>query len=207
VIVVGESGAGKSSLFNVLLGFAAPDAGRVLLGGTPLDTVDPVRWRRQVAWIGQSPELVYGTIADNIRLGRPDASEEDIASAAVQAGAEAFIQSLPLGMETPIGEQGAGLSRGQAQRVALARAILRDAPVLLLDEPLASLDGETQRHVSAAIDALAPHRTLVVLSHHPTALQGAHRVVVMDHGRVAFHGGVDDYREYARRGRRQQGAL
>jgi len=187
-VVVGESGAGKTSLINLLLGFVVPDSGRILVGGAPLTAMDLAAWRRQVAWIGQQPVLFYGTIADNIRMGRPDAPAADIAEAAERAGAMAFIRALPDGMETRIGEQGAGLSKGQGQRVALARAFLRDAPILLMDEPLASLDMETQRQVSETITAFARGRTLVMLTHRLSSLRGADAVVMMDAGCVVFQG-------------------
>lgn len=192
-VVVGESGAGKTSMFNLILGFCTPDSGRIMLGDTPLPAVDMAAWRRRVAWVGQHPTLFFGTIADNIRLGRPDATDDDIHAAADMAGAAAFIDRLPDGIHTAIGEQAAGLSRGQAQRVALARAFLRDAPVMLLDEPLASLDSQTGQRVADAIAAFAKGRTLVVLTHRLDALRLADRVVAMAQGRAVFQGAPVDY--------------
>jgi ATP-binding cassette subfamily C protein CydD len=187
-VIVGESGAGKTSLFNLLLGFVAPDSGRLLVGGTPMPLLDLAAWRRRVAWIGQQPVLFYGTIADNVRIGRPAATDAELRSALKRAGAWSFVQRLPGRLETPIGEQGVGLSRGQAQRVALARVFLRGAPVLLLDEPLSSLDAETERQVATVISDFARGRTLIMLTHRLDAVHGADRVVVMDGGTVSFQG-------------------
>ncbi|MFH1983134.1 MAG: thiol reductant ABC exporter subunit CydD [Pseudomonadota bacterium] len=192
--VVGESGAGKTSLINLLLGFVAPERGRILVGGAPLPLIDLTAWRRQLAWIGQHPVVFYGTIADNIRLGRPEAAPGEIAAAAERAGVLSFIRTLPHGLDTRIGEQGAGLSRGQAQRVALARVFLRDAPIVLLDEPLASLDMDTERQVSKAISDFSRGRTLVMLTHRLDTIQRVDQVVVMDAGRVAFQGTPAEYR-------------
>ncbi|MEU7184756.1 thiol reductant ABC exporter subunit CydD [Streptomyces sp. NPDC039022] len=177
VAVVGPSGAGKSTLLNVLLGFAAPAAGRVRVGGRDLAAVDPEDWRRQIAWVAQRPYLFAGTIADNVRLARPDADDSAVRSALRDAGALDFVSALPDGAETVLGEGGSGLSAGQRQRLALARAFLADRPVLLLDEPTANLDGETEAGIVDAVRRLAAGRTVLLVVHRPALLAVADRTV------------------------------
>ncbi|MEU4198465.1 thiol reductant ABC exporter subunit CydD [Streptomyces sp. NPDC026294] len=177
VAVVGPSGAGKSTLLNVLLGFAAPAAGRVRVGGRDLAAVDPEEWRRQIAWVAQRPYLFAGTIADNVRLARPDADDSAVRSALRDAGALDFVSALPDGAETVLGEGGSGLSAGQRQRLALARAFLADRPVLLLDEPTANLDGETEAGIVDAVRRLAAGRTVLLVVHRPALLAVADRTV------------------------------
>ncbi|MBE8471558.1 thiol reductant ABC exporter subunit CydD [Streptomyces justiciae] len=177
VALVGPSGAGKSTLLNVLLGFVAPAEGRVLVGGVDLVDADLDRWRSQVAWVPQRPQLFAGTIAENVRLARPDADDAAVRQALADAGALEFVDALPLGAETGLGEDGAGLSAGQRQRLALARAFLADRPVLLLDEPTAALDGATEADVVAAVRRLAVGRTVLLVVHRPALLGVADRVV------------------------------
>ncbi|GCD36282.1 ABC transporter [Streptomyces chrestomyceticus JCM 4735] len=177
VALVGPSGAGKSTLLNVLLGFAAPAAGRVRAGGRDLATVDPEAWRRQIAWVAQRPYLFAGTIADNVRLARPDADDSALRAALRDAGALDFVSALPDGAETVLGEGGSGLSAGQRQRLALARAFLADRPVLLLDEPTANLDGETEAGIVDAVRRLAAGRTVLLVVHRPALLTVADRTV------------------------------
>ncbi len=177
VALVGPSGAGKSTLLNVLLGFAAPAAGRVRAGGRDLATVDPEAWRRQIAWVAQRPYLFAGTIADNVRLARPDADDSALRAALRDAGALDFVSALPDGAETVLGEGGSGLSAGQRQRLALARAFLADRPVLLLDEPTANLDGETEAGIVDAVRRLAAGRTVLLVVHRPALLAVADRTV------------------------------
>ncbi|MEW2525267.1 thiol reductant ABC exporter subunit CydD [Streptomyces sp. NPDC047071] len=177
VALVGPSGSGKSTLLNVLLGFVEPSAGRVCVGGTDLADVSLERWREQVAWVPQRPHLFAGSIADNVRLARPDAEDGAVREALRAAGALEFVDALPLGAETALGEDGAGLSAGQRQRVALARAFLADRPVVLLDEPTAALDGATEAGVVEAVRRLAVGRTVVLVVHRPALLAVADRVV------------------------------
>lgn len=177
VAVVGPSGAGKSTLLNVLLGFAEPAGGRVLIGGRDLASLDLDGWRAQVAWVPQRPYLFAGTIAENVRLARPDADDAAVRAALRDAGALGFVDALPHGADTPLGEMGAGLSAGQRQRLALARAFLADRPVLLLDEPTANLDGETEAAVVEAVRRLAEGRTVLLVVHRPALLSVADRVV------------------------------
>ncbi|MBL1118707.1 thiol reductant ABC exporter subunit CydD [Streptomyces sp. 110] len=177
VAVVGPSGAGKSTLLNAVLGFAAPHEGRVLIGGRDLASLDPESWRRQIAWVPQRPYLFAGTIAENVRLARPDADDEGVRAALRDADALRFVSALPDGIETRLGEMGAGLSAGQRQRIALARAFLADRPVLLLDEPTANLDGETEASVVEAVRRLAEGRTVLLVVHRPALLPLADRVL------------------------------
>lgn len=185
VALVGPSGAGKSTLVNVLLGLVAPTSGRVLAGGVDLAAADAECWRRQLAWVPQRPHLFARTVAENIRLGRPGATDDEVVRAATLAHADEFVRRLPLGYETPLGERGAGLSAGQRQRIALARAFLRDAPLLLLDEPTAGLDAGSEAVVVEATARLMAGRTVLVVAHRPAMVLDAGRVVTLEHGRVA----------------------
>ncbi|MFJ9148745.1 thiol reductant ABC exporter subunit CydD [Streptomyces sp. NPDC102270] len=177
VALVGPSGTGKSTLLNVLLGFVRPAEGRVRIGGTDLAEVDLEEWRSRIAWVPQRPQLFAGTIAENVRLARPDADETAVQRSLADAGALEFVDALPLGADTVLGEDGAGLSAGQRQRLALARAFLADRPVLLLDEPTAALDGATEAEVVAAVRRLAAGRTVLLVVHRPALLGVADRVV------------------------------
>lgn len=180
VALVGPSGVGKSTLLNVVLGFAVPDEGRVRVGGRDLAELDPERWRSRIAWVPQRPHLFAGTIAENVRLARPDADDEAVVAALRDAGAYDFVAELPDGERTLLGEDGAGLSAGQRQRLALARAFLADRPLLLLDEPTASLDGETEAGIVDAVRRLAAGRTVLLVVHRPALLAVADRVVTLE---------------------------
>ncbi|MEV0321061.1 thiol reductant ABC exporter subunit CydD [Streptomyces sp. NPDC050658] len=182
VALIGPSGAGKSTLLALLLGFVTPTTGRVTVGGTGLADLDADAWRDRVAWVPQRPHLFAASVADNIRLGRPAASDAEVRRAARAACADRFIEELPQGYGTPLGEQGAGLSAGQRQRIALARAFLKDAPVLLLDEPTAHLDPESESAVTRATLALMRDRTSVVVAHRPALLPHADRIITVRAG-------------------------
>ncbi|WP_089100508.1 thiol reductant ABC exporter subunit CydD [Streptomyces hyaluromycini] len=184
VALVGPSGVGKSTLLNVLLGFVRPVAGRVRVGGADLADLDLEEWRSRIAWVPQRPHLYAGTIAENVRLVRPDADDDAVRRALRDAGALEFVDALPEGVETVLGEDGAGLSAGQRQRLALARAFLADRPVLLLDEPTAALDGVTEGEVVAAVRRLSEGRTVLLVVHRPALLSAAERVVRLSGGEV-----------------------
>ncbi|WP_217545991.1 thiol reductant ABC exporter subunit CydD [Streptomyces sp. GbtcB6] len=184
VALVGPSGVGKSTLLNVLLGFVRPVAGRVRIGGADLAELDLEEWRSRIAWVPQRPHLYAGTIAENVRLARPDADDDAVRRALRDAGALEFVDALPEGVETLLGEDGAGLSAGQRQRLALARAFLADRPVLLLDEPTAALDGVTEGEVVAAVRRLSEGRTVLLVVHRPALLSAADRVVRLSGGEV-----------------------
>jgi len=182
--VVGPSGAGKTTLLNLLMAFAPPSSGTIEVDGVALDDLDLDAWRRQVAWVPQAPTIFAGTVAENIALGWPDASEADIRAAARVAGAEGFLDALPQGFATPLGEQGLRLSGGQRQRIAIARAALVDRPLVLLDEFTANLDRDTEAEVLAAVRALLVGRTAVMVAHRPATIAAADRVVRIERGRV-----------------------
>jgi ATP-binding cassette subfamily C protein CydCD len=165
VAVVGESGSGKSTLLNVLMGFVVPESGEVLVGDEPLSACSMREWRRHVAWVPQRPALVRGSLEDNLRLGNPDATANELARALVRSGLDGLVARLPGGLATPVGEGGLTLSAGERQRIAIGRAVLRDVPVVLLDEPTAHLDAAREEELR---DALAPWlagRTLVMAAH------------------------------------------
>ncbi|MEU1512403.1 thiol reductant ABC exporter subunit CydD [Streptomyces sp. NPDC005811] len=177
VALVGPSGAGKSTLLHTLLGFVRPTGGRVRIGGADLADLDPEQWRSRIAWVPQHPHLYAGTIAENVRLARPDADEAAVRQALADAGALDFVAALPEGIDTVLGEDGSGLSAGQRQRLALARAFLADRPVLLLDEPTAALDGATEAEIVTAVRRLAAGRTVLLVVHRPALLGVADRIV------------------------------
>jgi ATP-binding cassette, subfamily C, bacterial CydD len=184
ILVTGPSGAGKSTLLALLLRFADPAGGTVRAGGADLAAIGDDRWRAQIAWVPQRPHLFAGSVADNIALGRPDAGPGAIREAARLAGADGFIEALPGGYGAPLGERALRLSAGQRQKIALARAFLRDAPLLLLDEPAAHLDPVSARGVADAIDTALAGRTVVVVSHGPGLAPLAGRVIRLDQGRL-----------------------
>ena len=188
VILVGASGAGKTSIVNLLLGFLQPDKGRILVNDMPLAALAPDSWRENIAWIGQQPVLFHGTIKENILLGRLQASAGEIELAAHRAGVLDFSEHLPEGLDTPVGEQGQGLSRGQAQRVALARVFVKDAPILLLDEPTAGLDVENETLVVKALNEFCRGRTVLTLTHRLANIKQADRILVLDNGFVVEQG-------------------
>jgi ATP-binding cassette subfamily C protein CydCD len=177
VALTGPSGCGKSTVLSVVLGLRAPGTGVVRLGGVDLADLDVDEWRRDLAWVPQRPHLFARTVAENVRLGRPDASDAHVAAALDAAGLTEVVRHLPCGVDTPLGEGGGGLSAGERQRLALARAFVRNAPLLLLDEPTASLDNETEADVLAAVRELAEGRTALIVAHRPALAALADRVV------------------------------
>lgn len=179
VALVGESGAGKSTVAALLLGLARPSAGKVGVGELDLADCSVEAWRRGLAWVPQHPTLLRDTVAENIRLADPTASEERIRAAAELAGADLFVQALPHGYDTLVGDGGRALSTGQRRRIALARAFLRDAPLLILDEPTADLDPESADVVALAVERLCAARTVLLIAHRPELARMADRVVAM----------------------------
>ncbi len=188
IALVGPSGAGKSTLFQLVFRFFDPQQGRILFDGEDISQFDPREYRRQIALVSQEPAIFAGTISDNIRYGRPEASEEDIRRAAEAAAAGEFISRLSDGYQSVLGERGVTLSVGQRQRIAIARAILRDAPVLLLDEATSSLDAENERLVQKGLANLMAGRTTIVIAHRLATIQRLRRIVVVDGGRIVGEG-------------------
>src|SRR5271167_4969584 len=186
--IVGPSGSGKSSIARLLLRLFDPQQGKVLIGGRDLKTLDPEAVRRMIAVVHQDTYLFHGTVEENLRLGRPDATTAEIEEAARDANAHDFILQLPYGYQTILGERGVNLSGGQRQRLAIARALLRDSPILILDEALSSVDAENEALIQRGLDRLAQGRTTLVLAHRLSSVIGADRILVLDHGHIVETG-------------------
>jgi ABC-type multidrug transport system fused ATPase/permease subunit len=184
VALVGPSGAGKSTVAQLLLRFIEPQRGEIQVNGMRLADAPATEWRKQVAWVSQNPYLFNQSVAENIRLARPDATSDDIIQAAQLASAHEFIQAMPQGYNTVIGERGARLSGGQAQRIALARAFLQDAPLLILDEATSNLDPETEALLQEATERLMQGHMTLVIAHRLSTVYRADRIVVLDKGQV-----------------------
>lgn len=192
VALVGPSGAGKSTVFQLLLRFYAAQQGTIAFDGVDIAAVDPRQLRRSIAMVAQDPVIFSGTIADNIRYGRPEASDDEVRAAADGAAALEFVEKLPDGFAASLGERGVTLSGGQRQRLAIARAMLRDAPLLLLDEATSALDAENERLVQQGLANLMEGRTTLVIAHRFATIQRLKRIVVMDEGRVVAEGSHDE---------------
>ena len=186
--LVGPSGAGKSTLFDLLLRFYDPQQGQILLDGQPLTRLDPQDLRRHFALVAQNPALFFGTVEDNIRYGRAEATSAEVEAAARSAHAHEFILQLPQGYQTHLGDAGLGLSGGQRQRLAIARALLVDAPILLLDEATSALDAQSEHLIQQALPALMAGRTTLVIAHRLATVQHADRIAVIDQGRLVAVG-------------------
>jgi len=188
VAFVGPSGAGKSTVFQLLLRFYDPESGRILVDGVDLVRADPAAVRSRIGLVPQDTVLFAASARENIRYGRPGATDADVEAAARTAAADEFLRRLPEGYDTFLGERGTRLSGGQRQRIAIARAILRDPPILLLDEATSALDAESERLVQAALERLMQDRTTIVIAHRLATVLEADRIVVMDHGRIVAQG-------------------
>jgi ATP-binding cassette subfamily B protein len=186
--IVGPSGAGKSSILRLLLRQHDPQAGSIRIGGQDLRGIDPASIAAQIAIVAQDSALFHGSVADNLRLGRPAATQDEMEAACRAANAHDFILALPGGYDAPIGERGTQLSGGQRQRIAIARALLRDAPILVLDEALSAVDAENEAVIQQALDRLMQGRTTLILAHRLSSVIGADRILVLDHGRVVEAG-------------------
>jgi len=188
VALVGATGAGKTTVANLLLRFFDPDSGSIIVGGVPLKSIDPAVWRSQLAWVPQRSHLFYGTVEDNIRIAKPEASFEEIVEAATAARAHQFVERLPNGYGTPIGENGMRLSGGERQRLAIARAFLKNAPLLVLDEATSHLDAENEALINDALSQLFVGRTSLIISHRMKLANSSDLVFVMHQGRLVDAG-------------------
>jgi ATP-binding cassette subfamily B protein len=191
VAIVGPSGAGKSTIFHLMLRFYDPSVGVIRFDGVPLAEADPSELRRHIALVPQDVAIFGTSVGENIRFGRPEASDAEVERAADLALADGFIRHLPQAYDTPVGERGVTLSGGQRQRIAIARAILREAPLLLLDEATSSLDAESETLVQAALAHLMQERTTLVIAHRLATVLSCDRILVMDHGRIVEEGSHD----------------
>ncbi|MEM8934597.1 MAG: ABC transporter ATP-binding protein, partial [Acidobacteriota bacterium] len=192
VALVGPSGAGKTTLLHLLLGFLEPTAGRLLIGGHDARHLADVELRRWLGWVPQDVHLFDSTLFDNLRLGAPDASRDDVLAALDAAAARALVDTLPQGLDTPVGERGARLSGGERQRLAIARALVSDPAILLLDEATASLDSTTEARLHETLDRLRGTKTLLVVAHRVSTIRRADRIVVLDGGRIVERGHHDE---------------
>ena len=191
VAIVGHSGAGKSTLIKLILGFMSPTRGEILVGGKDFADIGLEDWRKQLAWVPQKPRLFHGSIADNIRLGNPDASLQQVTEAARLANASEFIDRLEHGYDTLVGDRGEGLSGGQIQRIALARAFLKNAPVVVLDEATAHLDSDNELLVQQAIARLGQNRLLIMVAHRLKTVRDVDIIYVLEQGRLVEQGSHD----------------
>ncbi|MFA6229306.1 MAG: thiol reductant ABC exporter subunit CydD [Rhodanobacter sp.] len=192
--LVGSSGSGKSTLFNLLMGFASPQRGRIRVNGQELASLDMNSWRQHIGWVSQRAHVFHGSLRDNLLIAAPTADDTRLQRALKAASLRSVVARLPQGLDTPLGEHGHGLSGGERQRLALARAWLRDAPLLLLDEPVQHLDAATAASIDAAIDTLSEGRTVIRIAHRLDNLADDARVAVLADGRIVEHGLVGELR-------------
>ncbi len=186
--LVGYSGAGKSTVANILLGFISPEAGEIRINDKIINSLNSEVWRKNIAWVSQRPHIFYGSLRDNICLGMTTKSDKELHKAAQQAHIHDTIMALPQGYDTLIGDRGAGLSGGQVQRIALARAFLKNAPIVILDEATANLDEESERLIQQSIDSLAENRTLLIIAHRLSTIEQADNILIIDQGKLVESG-------------------
>jgi ATP-binding cassette, subfamily B, bacterial MsbA len=186
--LVGPSGAGKSTIVSLVLGFHKPQTGQIMIDGQDLAVLNRKSLRGSIAYVSQQPYMFEGTVRDNIRYGRPEATDTEVEDAARLAEADEFIRAMPLGYDTPLGENGSTVSGGQRQRLSIARAIVRNAPILLLDEATSALDTESERKVQIALEGLMKNRTTIVIAHRLSTIKNADTILVMDQGRIVESG-------------------
>ncbi len=191
-VLIGKSGAGKSTVFNLLLKFLQTESGQILVDGQPLNDIPPQQWYQVISWVPQKPHLFHDTIEQNVRLAKPQADMEQVREACRKARLHDFIEALPQGYQTLVGEQGARLSGGQAQRLALARAFLKDAPVVLLDEPTSNLDPELDAEILEILQDFARDKTQILIAHRLSTVKSADRIVALHEGRVADVGSYEE---------------
>ncbi|HKJ67643.1 MAG TPA: ABC transporter ATP-binding protein, partial [bacterium] len=190
--LAGPSGAGKLTIVNLLVRFQDPDAGRILLGGTALNSLRLEDIRSHIAVVSQQTYIFNTTIRENILIGKPDTTEEELESAVRKANLEELVRSLPDGLDTEVGEMGSRLSGGEQQRIAIARAFLKDAPILILDEATSDLDAENELAIRYILDTLMQDRTTLIIAHRLSTIKDADRILVLDNGRIAEQGGHDE---------------
>jgi ATP-binding cassette subfamily B protein len=209
--LVGRSGSGKTSLTKLLLRFNELDSGRIVIDGQDITKIKQGDLRKSIAYVAQEPYLFHRTIRENIAYGKPDASDQEVRLAAKQANALDFIDTMPNGLDTIVGERGIKLSGGQRQRIAIARAILKDAPILLLDEATSALDSESERLIQNSLDKLMKHRTSIVIAHRMSTISKLDRIVVLDDGKISEQGThqelLDKHGIYAKLWQHQSGGF
>jgi len=192
VALIGKSGSGKTTVTNLMLRTLDPDSGQIFFDGTPEEEL-AVEWiREQIALVPQDPFLFYGTIADNLRMAKQDGTDEELLAALKAAELLDFIESSPAGLDTKVGDQGMALSGGQAQRLAIARAILKDAPIVVLDEPTSQIDVETEALLNRALERLTANKTVLLIAHRLSTIEQADRMIVLDNGRLSESGTRDE---------------
>jgi ATP-binding cassette subfamily C protein CydD len=190
--IIGPSGSGKSTMINLLLRFLEPGEGSITINNSPIQDIPLEQWFRQISWVPQHPYLFNASLKENILLARPDATEEEINAALTKTGLSSFVRSLPYGLDTMIGEQGSRLSGGEAQRVALARAFLKNAPLLILDEPTSHTDPELEAALRNSMEELMKGRTTVIIAHRLETIRSADQIVVFSQGKMTQCGTHDE---------------